>query len=133
MQQRLHTKTPIKFGYDEDKNKRKLRLRALRKYMRMNQVEFSDWVGINYKKWNHYENGYGVPRDAAFIIAMKFQGKLTLDWIWFGRPLGDERLLNDLNRLIEEELSGPRRLDGDFTGLTFKEPAKVGRVDRRRK
>lgn len=88
----------------------KMRLRVLRKYTKLNQMEFAEHMGIPYKKWNHYERGYALPRDSAFALVRKFEGRLTLGWLWFGIPTGMEKsLLKQLTKLLAQEKREPGR------------------------
>lgn len=70
------------FGrFDEDEYRKRVRL--VRIYHGMNQTEFARFLGFDYKQWNHYERGYPMPRQAAFILREKIPG-LSIDWLWFG-------------------------------------------------
>jgi hypothetical protein len=98
--------------YDMDGYRRRIRL--LRKLKGMNQTEWTAFTGIAYKKWNHYERGYPISREALWIIHDRLPG-ISTDWIWFGRMLG---LAPDLKRRLErleredikESLTKPRAL-----------------------
>jgi hypothetical protein len=89
-----------------DQNAYCRRLQLLRAVYRMNQTEFADFVGIDYKKWNHYERGYPIPRETAWVLLDKIDGFAT-DWLWFGLQKGlSEALataLLDVQRAPEKE------------------------------
>ncbi|MET3995004.1 transcriptional regulator with XRE-family HTH domain [Bradyrhizobium sp. S3.9.2] len=59
------------------------RLRILRKVMNMNQVEFARFLEMPFKRWNHYERGYPIPRETAWELIEKIPGICPV-WIWFG-------------------------------------------------
>jgi transcriptional regulator with XRE-family HTH domain len=59
------------------------RLKLLRKVYGENQTEFASRVGIAFKKWNHYERGYPLSREAAFILHEKIPG-LDPSWLYWG-------------------------------------------------
>lgn len=60
------------------------RLRLLREIVSgENQVEFSQRLGIPFKRWSNYERGYPVPRETAFLLMKKFPG-ISVEWLWFG-------------------------------------------------
>ena len=79
------------------------RIRLLRKLYGMKQIEFAAFMGIDYKKWNHYENGYPISRKTAQFL-LKELPELTVDWIWFGNERGvGEKLLQRLQQLARED------------------------------
>jgi transcriptional regulator with XRE-family HTH domain len=59
------------------------RIRLLRRLHGMNQTQFAAFLEIPYKKWHHYERGYPVSRETAFVLHKKVEGFST-DWLWFG-------------------------------------------------
>jgi transcriptional regulator with XRE-family HTH domain len=59
------------------------RIRMLRRLRGMNQTQFAAFIGVPYKKWHHYERGYPVSRETAFVLHEKIEGFST-DWLWFG-------------------------------------------------
>jgi transcriptional regulator with XRE-family HTH domain len=68
-------------GWDEEGYRRRIRL--LRRVLGMNQTQFAAHVGIDYKKWNHYECGYPVSRETAFMLRQKIDW-FSADWLWHG-------------------------------------------------
>jgi transcriptional regulator with XRE-family HTH domain len=77
-------------GEHFDKDKYRERLRLLRRVLGMNQTEFAEFIGVGYKKWNHYESGYPVSRETAFLLHDKLRDVLpiTIDWLWWGDTRG---------------------------------------------
>jgi len=59
------------------------RLQQLRRLLGMTQTEFAKHVGIAYKKWHHYEQGYPISRESAWILHKTVPGFST-DWLWHG-------------------------------------------------
>jgi DNA-binding XRE family transcriptional regulator len=59
------------------------RIQLMRRVLDMNQTEFAAFVGLAYKKWNHYENGYPISRETAFILKEKIYW-FSSDWLWHG-------------------------------------------------
>lgn len=51
------------------------------------QQAFATKIGVEYKNWNNWENGYPFPRDAALALVKRFPS-LSLDWIWLGKTNG---------------------------------------------
>jgi transcriptional regulator with XRE-family HTH domain len=89
------------FGsFDVDDYRRRIRL--LRKLFGENQTEFAARVGIPYKRWHHYERGYPIPRETAFILHDKVPG-ISTDWIWFGREGNLDAGLRDRLRKLERQ------------------------------
>jgi transcriptional regulator with XRE-family HTH domain len=65
------------------------RIQMLRRLHGMNQTEFAAFIGVPYKKWNHYERGYPVSRETAFILRRKITAfKFSTDWLWHGDTRG---------------------------------------------
>lgn len=83
------------------------RLRVLRTYVsgidHGSRARFASRVGIEYKRWNNFERGYPLPRDAATHLVQRIPG-LTLDWIYLNRddglPLRLQRELLDAGKLV---------------------------------
>lgn len=96
-------------GFDKEAYRK--RIRVLRKLFNLNQVEFAKKVGIPFKRWHHYESGYPIPRDTAFILRREIPG-ISTDWIWFGDDHGVEPGLLQQIRAIEqaETRLGPPRI-----------------------
>jgi len=66
-----------------DQNAYVRRLQLLREIVSgENQVEFSERLGIDVKRWNNYERGYPLPREIAFLLRRLFD--VCPGWIWFG-------------------------------------------------
>jgi len=67
------------------------RLRVLRHYIAGDEFgsrqRFAVRVGIDYKRWNSYENGAPFNRDVAIHLVKAVPG-LTLDWLFLGREDG---------------------------------------------
>jgi hypothetical protein len=68
---------------DEDYRRR---VRLLRKLYSMDQKQWSEFIGIHYKKWNHYERGYPVSRESQVTLRQKLG--ISIDWLCFGDPSG---------------------------------------------
>jgi hypothetical protein len=65
-----------------------VRLRHLRAVLGERSAKaFAARLGIEYKRWNNFENGSPLSRDAAFILVKAVPG-LTLDWLYFGERAG---------------------------------------------
>mgnify|MGYP001601771837 CR=1 FL=1 len=47
------------------------------------QTAFALQVGIEVKRWNNFERGLPLSKDAAIMLVRKFPG-LTLDWLFLG-------------------------------------------------
>lgn len=47
------------------------------------QTAFAQRVGIEVKRWNNFERGLPLSKDAAITLVRKFPG-LTLDWLFLG-------------------------------------------------
>jgi transcriptional regulator with XRE-family HTH domain len=59
------------------------RLKLVRVLYGESQQEFAARIGVPYKRWNRYELGASVPRDAVFNLYEKIG--LSPEWVWFGR------------------------------------------------
>lgn len=68
---------------DWDKEAYCRRIKLMRGILGKNQTEFAKFVGIPYKAWHHYERGYPVSRETAFILRKKIDWFST-DWLWHG-------------------------------------------------
>ena len=65
-----------------------MRLRHLRAVLgEHNAKAFAERLGIEYKRWNNFENGSPLSREAAFMLVRAVPG-LTLDWLYFGERAG---------------------------------------------
>lgn len=63
----------------------RFRLRCLRYLMAGdNQSAFAAMLGIDPKRWNHFERYAPLSKDVAFKIVQKWPD-LSLDWLWRGR------------------------------------------------
>lgn len=63
---------------------------------------FAEWLGIEVKRWNNYENGWPVPRLVGHRLCQNVPG-LTLDWLFLGREETlSQRLLVELRRAEDE-------------------------------
>lgn len=51
------------------------------------QTAFAQHVGIETKRWNNFERGLPLSKDAALILVRKIPG-LTLDWLFLGVEAG---------------------------------------------
>ena len=60
-------------------------LRGCLGYRRMDA--FADFLGISKTRWNNFECGFPLSKDAAFLLVQKVPG-LTLDWLYFGKTAG---------------------------------------------
>lgn len=79
------------------------RIRLLRGLFGESQTEFAFRLGIPFKKWNHYERGYPLSRETAFILQQKVPG-ISTDWIWFGNEKGlSDTLQRRLEGLMRED------------------------------
>jgi DNA-binding XRE family transcriptional regulator len=80
-----------------------LRVRAMRRMVGMNQKEFTAHIGIPYKRWNHYENGFPMPREAAWVLYEKFRW-WSSDWMYFGDESAlSKNIRKALRAFINEE------------------------------
>ena len=68
------------------------RTRAFRELHGLSQMEWAKFTGIPYKKWNHYERGYPLSREALFQLYSVMKGrntvKLSADWLYWGELYG---------------------------------------------
>ncbi len=48
---------------------------------------FAEFIGLSEQRYNNFENGTPLSKDAAFRLVAKIPG-LTTDWLWFGRLEG---------------------------------------------
>lgn len=64
------------------------RLIALRLAMSgENQTRFAAQIGFEIKRWNNFERGLPLSKDAAIQLVTRIPG-LTLDWLFLGREDG---------------------------------------------
>jgi transcriptional regulator with XRE-family HTH domain len=63
------------------------RLRLLRRLLNMDQTQFAEFLGIDSKTWSHYERGFPVSRETAFLMNEKLD-EFSLDWLYWGRTRG---------------------------------------------
>lgn len=78
------------------------RVRLLRKLYGMTQAEWSEFTGIAYKKWNHYERGYPVSRESLYILRKRVG--VSADWLYFNDiTTVSISFLNLLRHLEQEE------------------------------
>jgi transcriptional regulator with XRE-family HTH domain len=88
-----------------DRKTYQTRLKILRRYKRMNQLQFAEYVGIGYKIWNHYERGWPLSREAIFQLRKRVElRRFRLDWIYWGDEEALSRETLEQVRLYEEEL-----------------------------
>jgi hypothetical protein len=60
------------------------RLAAMRRALGYDsQVTFAEALGIGFKRWNSYERGYPIPREAAWLLQERFG--ISADWLWWGK------------------------------------------------
>jgi transcriptional regulator with XRE-family HTH domain len=78
------------------------RIKLLRRMHRMNQIEFARYIGVRYKRWNHYECGYPMTRETAIALRARIKG-LSIDWLWWGDTTNMPRNLMTEIRRIERE------------------------------
>jgi DNA-binding XRE family transcriptional regulator len=100
------------------------RIRILRKIFDMNQTQFAQYIGVPFKKWNHYERGYPIPRETAFILREKIPD-ISIDWLWFGSTGGvSSAMLRQIRSLQKDEARrGPPR-PGEQEHLRLVVPVK---------
>jgi DNA-binding XRE family transcriptional regulator len=68
-----------------DKAAYRERIKLMRKACgNLSQTEFTLLIGIAYKTWSHYEQGYAMPKEAAFVIHERLPG-MSIEWLWFGK------------------------------------------------
>ena len=97
------------------------RLRLLREAMSgENQIEFAERIGIPSKRWNAYECGYPLPREAAMQLMEKFD-EISIEWIWYGEtrtlPKEFREKIERLDQLHAEEEAALARLDAEKARL----------------
>ena len=64
------------------------RLKALRLAISGdNQTRFAAQKGFEVKRWNNFERGLPLGKEAAFQLVQKIPG-LTLDWLFLGKEDG---------------------------------------------
>lgn len=70
---------------------------------------FAAFLGVSVQRYNNFENGSPLSRDAAFRLVQKFPG-LSLDWLYFGRT---EALPLELARRLGEFAPPPGKRSKD--------------------
>lgn len=88
--------------FDAEAYRRRLRLLREIAAGGASMMEFSAMLGIKYKRWYHYECGYPLPREAAWLLMEKFPG-ISVEWIWFGWPGNLSVYYRDKIELVREE------------------------------
>lgn len=65
------------------------------------QTAFARLLGIEVKRWNNFERGHPLSKDAAFKIVRAFPN-FTLDWVYRGKtdglPMRLQRELEDAGK-----------------------------------
>jgi hypothetical protein len=114
-----------------EKEEYRLRLRVLRKFFERNGPQFAEMIGIPYKQWHHYERGYPIARETAFL--MMEQG-IPVDWLWFGDAGRTERewTRGQLVELLRQQKKASQKASKRHPARArIKEP-KVKRLMKRR-
>jgi transcriptional regulator with XRE-family HTH domain len=84
------------------------RLKLLRKYLKLKQLEMAKRVGVTAPAWNHYERGENAPDwRVAVRIALTCGAKES--WIYRGDPCGLSRTIRKRLAALDRELEA----DGD--------------------
>jgi DNA-binding XRE family transcriptional regulator len=88
------------------------RIRVLRRMHGMNQVQWSQFTGIAYKSWSHYELGHPCSRESLFRLRQVITlFKFSADWLYWGDTDGLlVAVAAQLQALTQEELKRPKRL-----------------------
>src|SRR5579862_1095654 len=77
-----------RMGRNSTKNDVSERLIALRIVVAgENQTRFAAQLGFEIKRWNNFERGLPLSKDAAIQLVTKIPG-LTLDWLFLGKEDG---------------------------------------------
>lgn len=115
-------------GFEREAYRRRIKL--VRKIFNLNQMQFAQFLGIPYKRWNHYECGYLLTRETAFILRCHVKG-LSTDWLWWGDTknmpgelLGKIRQIERQERKVTKAAS-----DGQTRGLP-KVRKRISRTDK---
>lgn len=86
------------------------RLVILRRLYDETQVQFAARLEIPFKRWNHYERGYPLPRETAMLLHERCPG-ITADWIWYGLeehlPTGLRKRIKEIERELNRREIGP--------------------------
>lgn len=115
-------------SFDPEQYRRRLRL--LRRIYGENQTQFAARVGIAFKKWNHYERGYPVPRETAFILRDRLG--VSPDWIWFGVEGNLSLDLRDrIRRAERDEATASRSLQEQIYALPHSMRKKISKRDKK--
>ena len=106
------------------------RIRMIRKLCgHMSQTDFARYIDVAYKKWNHYERGYPIPRETAFKLYRKVPG-ISTDWIWFGDTSGlTVARLQQIEALEREETKANKAHVREPTRVMRK---RISKTDKRR-
>jgi hypothetical protein len=74
------------------------RLRRLRRAFRFEtSTAFAAFIGVEFQRWNAFENDFPISREVVFLLVRKFG--VSSDWLYFGRI---DALPIDLARRLEE-------------------------------
>ena len=84
------------------------RLRLLRSLISGDsQTAFARVLEIDVKRWNNFERGHSLSKDAAFKIVRKFPN-VTLDWVYRGKTDGlPVRLQRELEDAVGKATTSP--------------------------
>ena len=77
-----------------------------------NQTEFSQRIGIEYKRWSNLERGYPMSRDLAWLLHKRLPGVST-DWFWFGKMDGLSAYYKEQIPLAEKRMMLRERAAAD--------------------
>jgi hypothetical protein len=78
------------------------RLRQLRRAFDFEtSTAFAFFIGVEFQRWNAFENDFPLSREVAFLLARKFG--VSLDWLYFGRV---DALPLELVRRLEPDPPG---------------------------
>ena len=90
------------------------RLKLLRRVVSgENQTAFAARLGLEVKRWNNFERGSPLSKEAAIMIVKRFPN-VTLDWLWLGRTEGlPTRFQRELEAAENGTTSAGSRLASD--------------------
>lgn len=75
------------------------------------QQAMSDFIGVEFNRWNNVERGLPLSHDLAVRLCQKFPG-VTLDWLYFGKadglPLELARRIGEAPKGTTAPSKGPR-------------------------
>jgi hypothetical protein len=118
---------PVKQFASFDPEKYRQRLKLLRLVFNENQTQFAERVGINYKQWHHYERGYPIPREVAFILREQIPG-MSAEYLWFGDTGNLSGDLRDrLDKIARKEARKTRSLQDQLDALPHSMRRKIKR------